>query len=156
MSRKISHSLVSGRAGAGTGGQGLKIEWDSTNDGELHWMDVDENSLEPIAWGGSRGVIAPGYKSGYNTDIEYIAIATTGNSVDFGDLLTASQERQGLSNGSRGLFGSGHKQSFDINEIDYITISTTGNEFIGLIPSCSNLTMEQTGRIGTAKFNPSG
>ena len=43
MSRKISHSLINGRTGAGTAGQGIKVEWADTNDGELHWMDVDES-----------------------------------------------------------------------------------------------------------------
>ena len=54
MSRKISHSLVSGRAGAGTGGQGLKIG----SKGRLYWKDVDEESLIPLVWYGDRGLIA--------------------------------------------------------------------------------------------------
>ena len=84
MSRKISHSLVSGRAGAGTGGQGLKIG----SKGRLYWKDVNESSLQP--WYGGRGVFggALGASNSFTNsgDIEYITISTTGNATDFGDL----------------------------------------------------------------------
>jgi len=122
--RKISHSLINGRAGAGTGGQGLKVEWDSTNDGELHWLDVDESSLEYVAptWNGGRGVIGGGPSSPKNR-IQYITINTPGNSVDFGDLTLGRENIGALSNGSRGVFAGGEYS----NVIEYITISTTGN-----------------------------
>jgi len=127
MSRKISHSFINGRAGAGTGGQGLKVEWDSTNDGELHWMDVDESTLEVVppfsgpGWCGTRGIIAGG-----NIAIDYITIATAGNATSFGNMLVNAGTIGACSNGSRGLFGGGNTGSY-LNSIEYITIATTGN-----------------------------
>jgi len=119
MSRKISHSIINGRTGAGTGGQGLKVEW---ADGELHWLDVDEESLLPPVWNGGRGVIGGGPTT--PTDrIQYITISTTGNATDFGDLTAGRENIGALSNGSRGVFGGG---AYDVT-MDYITISTTGD-----------------------------
>ena len=120
-------SLINGRTGAGTAGQGLKVEWDSTNDGELHWMDVDESSLEAgPPWYGGRGVFAG--QSNSITTIEYITIASPGNYTDFGDLTVGRGNFDGCSNGSRGVFGGGYNTNdTGYNTIDYITISTPGN-----------------------------
>ena len=122
MSRKISRSLINGRTGAGTAGQGLKVEWDSTNDGELHWMDVSESSLEYVApaYWGDRAVCG-----GYFSGLEYVSISTPGNATVFGN--TSSSSRYGvdaLSNGTRGVWSGGGAY---LNIIDYITISTTSN-----------------------------
>ena len=123
MSRKISHSLVSGRAGVGTGGQGLKIEWGSTEPGRLHWLGVGENSLEPV-WYGDRGVFAQ-TAAGTPNRIQYITISSTGNSTDFGDMVHDKQGGNGCSNGSRGIiFGGGYPS---VNVIQYLTIANTGN-----------------------------
>jgi len=130
MSRKISRSLVSGRAGVGIGGQGLKIEWGSNEPGRLHWMDVYESSLEPV-WYGGRGVFMQNSNGNtYGKDnIQYITISSTGNATDFGNIImTSASVPQGgncCSNGSRGiLFGGGYPA---INQIQYITVSTPGN-----------------------------
>ena len=120
MSRKISHSLVSGRYGAGTGGQGLKIE---LHESELHWLAVGENSLEPV-WYGDRGVFAQ-TAAGTPNRIQYITISSTGNSTDFGDMVHDKQGGNGCSNGSRGIiFGGGYPS---VNVIQYLTIANTGN-----------------------------
>ena len=123
MSKKISHTLVGGRAVAGTGGQTLKIG----EQGRLYWMDVDETSLIPITWNGGRGVSAGGYASGIGdlNSIEYITIATTGNGTDFGDLSQTKRVYAGMSNGSRGVFAAGNDTSSP--QTEYITFSTTGN-----------------------------
>ena len=123
MSRKISHSLVSGRAGVGTGGQGLKIEWGSTEPGRLHWLGVGENSLQP-AWYGERGVFAQTAATTPNR-IQYITIASTGNSTDFGDMVHDKQGGNGCAGNGRGIiFGGGYPS---VNVIQYLTISTPGN-----------------------------
>ncbi len=129
MSRKISRSFINGRAGVGTAGQGLKVEWDSTEDGELHWKDVDESTLEVVVGDGNRGVFAGGYSTtvGNHDTIDYITISTTGNATDFGNLLSATPAVGGTSNGSRGLFGGGNGSGSGSNVIQYITILTTGN-----------------------------
>ena len=79
----------------------------------------------------TRGVIAGGYFSPSNTNsdtMDYITIASIGNATDFGNLTSTWREghRGIISNGSRGIFGSGVTPSF-INDINYITIATTGN-----------------------------
>ena len=62
--------------------------------------------------------------------MDYITIVTTGNATDFGDLATASRQKSNgsVSNGIRGLIASGFDSSGSpINNIEYITIATTGN-----------------------------
>jgi len=128
MARKISHSLINGRVGAGTGGQGIKIEWDETQagqrqDGDLHWKDVSESSLEyvPPVWYGDRGVFAGGWSNGWYNTMDYIDIATTGNATDFGDMIESNAYGTGCSNGARGVYQSGD------SNLHYITFATTGN-----------------------------
>ena len=74
---------------------------------------------------GGRGIVAGG-EPDLNI-MEYVAIGVKGNSVDFGDLTVARQIPNGLSNGSRGIFGGGTTTSAVVNTIDYITIANTGN-----------------------------
>ncbi len=69
----------------------------------------------------TRGVCAVG-TSNVNT-IEYITMATFGNSINFGD-LTSGRASRGASNATRGIFGGGAPI---VNIIDYITIQTTGD-----------------------------
>lgn len=85
------------------------------------------------AWFGERGVIGqlgvsnPPYAT--NT-INYITIATTGNASDFGDLTYIAVICGSCSNSSRGLFAGGYitgTPATYYNEINYVTIATTGN-----------------------------
>ena len=123
MSKKISHTLVGGRTVAGTGGQGLKIG----EQGRLYWLDVDESSLVPTAYFGERGLNGGGSDS-YRNTIEYITIASTGNTTDFGDLTQARYGLSGMSNGTRGVFTKGNfGTSGSGTTIDYVTIASTGN-----------------------------
>ena len=81
--------------------------------------------------GRGRGIFAGGYKSPspYHTNtMNYIEIATTGNAVDFGDLLTptASSGSTGSSSNSiRGVFNSGDVPN-SINTMSYTVISSSG------------------------------
>ena len=74
----------------------------------------------------TRGVFASGSPSGSegagSNIIEYVTIASTGNTQDFGDLPRAEQYVNGASSTVRGLFGGGES-----NVIDFITIATLGN-----------------------------
>ena len=82
----------------------------------------------------TRGLIAGGYinyspYTRYN-NIEYVTIATTGNSTDFGDISTGSLIDFGsCSDGIKGFFvgGSSTSSGTTINNIQYVTIATTGN-----------------------------
>ena len=91
--------------------------------GSSHWMKP-----AGIVWYGGRGVNAGGYDGeadGNSNVIEYITIATTGNSTDFGDLSEAKRVYAGVSNGSRGVFAAGSDASSP--QTEYITFATTGN-----------------------------
>ena len=63
--------------------------------------------------------------------IDYITISTTGNATDFGNLTNTREYTSALSNGTndRGINAGGidNGGSPHLNEIDYWTISTTGN-----------------------------
>ena len=73
----------------------------------------------------TRGIFAPiGSNSGsLQNRIDFITIATTGDSTDFGDLATARGNTQNGSNSVRGIITGGSPSQ----EGDFITISTTGN-----------------------------
>ena len=77
----------------------------------------------------TRGLFAGGVNlpsvTGYNL-IDFITIATTGNSQDFGDLTVGGQGVGASSNSLRGVFG-GRTNPAKQNVIDYVDIATTGN-----------------------------
>ena len=76
----------------------------------------------------TRGIFAGGIGDGapgYNL-IDFITIATTGNSQDFGDLTVGGQGVGASSNNLRGVFG-GRTNPSKQNVIDYVDIATTGN-----------------------------
>jgi hypothetical protein len=75
-----------------------------------------------------RGVLHGGTgPSGYEANcIQYITIATTGNSLDFGDLVNYKNRSAGACNATRGLCAGGNPTS-QRNSIDFVTISTLGN-----------------------------
>ena len=80
----------------------------------------------------TRGVLYTGkIGSSPNTDnsntIQYITIATTGNSSDFGDSTSTGGGRKGGSNAITGIWGGGNPGSGYTNAIDSITIATLGN-----------------------------
>jgi len=131
MARKISHSLINGRAGAGTGGQGLKVEWDSTNDGELHWKDVDESSLEVVSGGtGSVGLFTSGGHVISNVTNQ-INISSTGNATSVSTMPTSSYTHGACSNQTRGVAGGGRNGSTSYNRMEYMTFASiaTGIDF---------------------------
>jgi len=95
-------------------------------------IDIVDNDSEidySACSNGTRGVFAGGATNSNATDtIQYITIATTGDSVDFGDLSVARMRSGSVSDTSRGLFaGGGATYKAPVNVIDYITIATTGN-----------------------------
>ena len=77
---------------------------------------------------GNRGVLAGGDPPSGPAEsevIDYFAIDTPGNAVDFGNLTQSRYGLGGTSDGSRGIFSGGANPAYNI--IDYITIATTGN-----------------------------
>ena len=59
--------------------------------------------------------------------IDYITMATTGDSTDFGDLAATRTALGGASNGTRGVFGGGEAGGPASSVIEHVTIQSTGN-----------------------------
>ena len=116
---------------AGGYGPGRRVEIDfvtisSTGDA-TDFGDLSNDRWDPGGLSNeTRGVFASGSPSGSEgagtNIIEYVTIASTGNTQDFGDLPRAEQYVNGASSTVRGLFGGGQS-----NVIDFITIATLGN-----------------------------
>jgi len=102
-----------------------KLEyWDGSQ-----WLEV--STFSPNLDGGARGLFGGGYVSpltGNNT-IDYINISSTGNALDFGDLLTGSSVyyNASFSSSTRGVWAAGALGPAFINIVSYVTISSTGN-----------------------------
>ena len=58
--------------------------------------------------------------------IQFVTIATTGDSVNFGDLTSARSNLGGASSPTRGLFLGGAAPNA-VNVIDFVEIATLGN-----------------------------
>ncbi len=95
---------------------------------ELGSLSVNSGGTTVPGGLGHRGVFAGGQTPTAVNYIAYVTIPTTGNSLDFGNLITASKGRNGCASSVLGLFGGGHTASATFTtEIDYITFSSTGN-----------------------------
>ena len=98
--------------------------------------DFDRNVTTPAAAASStRGVFAAGGANlspnqHANNRMEYITIASTGNTVHFGDLQHKRGNASGLSNSTTAVFAGGctdNGGSTATNSMEFITIATTGN-----------------------------
>jgi hypothetical protein len=59
--------------------------------------------------------------------MEYVTIASTGNTTDFGDTTVAKTDLAGDGCGTLGLIGGGYASSNYLNVMESITIASTGN-----------------------------
>ena len=104
--------------------------------------------------GRGRGLVAGGRDNpSYKSQIDYVTISSTGNSVTFGDLSSQRNGPKGTSNSVRACFASGYNPSpgaYD-NTIVYVTISSAGNGF-----DFGDLTTGAVGAFGTASNNIRG
>jgi len=104
------------------------------------WWQIDSFTPDS-ATGGARGLWAGGTNP--TNIIDYVNISSTGNAIDFGDLIAATQSSSALSNSTRGVFGGGITSPLSpvTNVIQYITISSTGDavDFGDLSVGKSNL-----------------
>ena len=78
----------------------------------------------------TRALFASGYSAPATINtIEFITIATTSNSTNFGDLLTSRRDLGACSSSTRALFGGGTTTSSTTttNVIEYVTIASLGN-----------------------------
>ena len=89
------------------------------------WMQI--HTFNPDLNGGARGIYAGGNAPGGKSDvIEYINISSSGNGVDFGDMVSARGGPGGCGSRTRGIIAGGGEPS-RVDKIDYITIASTGN-----------------------------
>jgi len=90
------------------------------------WISACASSTRGV-WG--AGSDFPG--NNRENTIDYVTISSTGNAIDFGDLINGFDgfAIASCSNSTRGLWGSGWNPSpgININTIQYITIASTGN-----------------------------
>ena len=94
----------------------------------------------------TRGIVAGGVPANNSTsqvsDIKFITTASTGNITTFGDIgRDTASNGSGCSNETRGLIpgGYGDDAFAPVNNIDYVTISSTGNgQDFGDIASSKN------------------
>ena len=64
----------------------------------------------------------------YHNTIDYNAIATAGNSIDFGDTSASTVTHGGsVASSTRGIYSVGYESPAYSNAIEFITIATTGN-----------------------------
>jgi len=115
-----------------------KIEYvtiSSTGDASI-FGDLTEHRINPGSLSSStRGITAGGRTSPspvltqFDT-IDYVTIASTGASKDFGNLSTARNHFGEVSSSTRGIFAGGYIGpgfTSRVNIMDFITISTLGN-----------------------------
>jgi len=78
---------------------------------------------------GARGVFGGGSPTLAGNVIDYINISSTGNAIDFGDLIGGQILPSPISSSTRGIFAGGYQSSplFSDNKINYITIASTGD-----------------------------
>ena len=104
-----------------------------TDFGDLSGLYIHRNAYSNA----TRGVFHSGYQypasPNFSNNIEFVTIATTGNTVDFGDSLLGGFGCGG-SSPTRGVAGGGYFQNSPTGEvggftniIDFIEIATTGN-----------------------------
>jgi len=80
--------------------------------------------------GSGRGVILNQSNPGLTTQNDFITIATTGNSQDFGDQSVARYSKGGFASSTRGFDAGGATPTLE-TDIEYVTISSQGggNDF---------------------------
>ena len=87
------------------------------------WWEIDSTSPE-ILTSGTRGLYAGGQD---NSDtIDFITIATTGNTTDFGNLISSREGVVGSGDRTRGVFFAGDG-SPENNDIQHVTFASTGD-----------------------------
>jgi hypothetical protein len=74
----------------------------------------------------ARGLFGGGNTGSRINVIEYITMASAGNTTDFGDLATGRDRLSGGGSSTRGVFAGGETGP-DVNTIEFVTIASTGN-----------------------------
>ena len=84
--------------------------------------------------------------------MDYVTIATIGNSTDFGNLTVARGNTAGIGNNTRGLCIGGYASPAYSNVMDYITIASAGNATdFGNLLATKALSADGTGGSSTTR-----
>ena len=78
----------------------------------------------------TRGIIFGGVTDGGNTlvkNIDVFTMASGGNAIKFGELITARKYADTTGNTTRALTAGGEGPSANLNSIEFVTIATDGN-----------------------------
>ena len=94
----------------------------------IGWVEIEAEEAAPLSGRLLRG---GGEDAGTSADtniIEFIETSTTGNALDFGDLIRAQRHTAALSNNTRGIFAGGYQTGDGgSNVIESVEIATLGN-----------------------------
>lgn len=105
------------------------------------------NSSTRGLFGGGYDPVKPGAPPNQTNVINYITMASTGNTTSFGELTVARYQLGSASSSTRGLWIGGDGDSAT-SVIDYVTITTTGNA-----TSFGNLSNTANQAVGAACSN---
>ena len=133
--RNLMSSCNSSTRGIFSGGGANVIQYitiasvgNATDFGDL--SEAISQLASGIVSSSTRGIVSMGGRNASLTlvnIINYVTIASTGNSADFGDLTTAVYDHAGASSTTRGLAAGGIVSGDAVNNIQYIEIASTGN-----------------------------
>ena len=131
--RYVAAQCASSTRGIAASGEATTIEYVtiSSGGGGNDFGDTGKTNSSSVGLSDStRGVFAGGYQiAGVNAKtnlIEFITIASTGDTTDFGSLTEASAHVGACASPSRGIIFGGHTPTV-VNTIQFITISSTGD-----------------------------
>ena len=151
---------------------GVGTVWTNSTSGETYVCTTDTDDanvwtnagsgtgeIAPPKWYGARGSFCGGLNapSGATSTnvIDYVTIATTGNSADFGDLQRVKRVVAGASGNGRAVVCGGHTLgSVFYSDIDYFTFSTLGNadDFGDLSGTAYGCGANSSGILGTCNI----
>ncbi len=133
-----TRGLVAGGFNSPTGNNTINAITISTTGNAINFGDIPQTTIYGMGGCSSstRGLFAGGFKApSPNADagllqINYVTISSLGDAQDFGDLTNGRRYPAGLASPTRGIFGGGRDSAtspvFNLNILDYITISTLG------------------------------
>lgn len=121
-------------AGGNTGATGNTLQYitTTTTGNAQDFGDITASYQNAGFSSGTRGVFHLGISSTaspaqYLNALEYITVATTGNSTDFGDQSVTRSRASAGTDGEIGVVFAGYTGSARVNTIDKYTIATPGN-----------------------------
>ena len=92
---------------------------------QAQWVSCNNSTTRAIRMGGENSV-SPNDQGGRLDTIDFVAIASKGNAVDFGKLTSKRGETASCSNATRGITAGGSPLQSK-RQFDYITLASEGN-----------------------------